>query len=124
MISLMTRNQNDIESKTTTLSRIEQILKTTTLFINFTNFYKCFIHAFFKTSAELISFLKKNEKEKFKIKFVMISKIKIFMKLIKKIFMNASMLRHYEFDVESIIKTNVFDFVIMRIFSQFAEIDD
>jgi hypothetical protein len=30
MISSMTRNQNDIESKTTTLSKIEQVSKTTT----------------------------------------------------------------------------------------------
>jgi hypothetical protein len=30
MISSMTRSQNDIESKTTTLSRIEQISETTT----------------------------------------------------------------------------------------------
>jgi hypothetical protein len=46
------------------------------------------------------------------------------MKLIKKVFMNASMLRHYKFDDESMMKTNVFNFVITRIFSQFAEIDD
>jgi hypothetical protein len=30
MISSMTRNQDDIESKMTTLSKIEQVLKTTT----------------------------------------------------------------------------------------------
>jgi hypothetical protein len=34
------------------------------------------------------------------------------------------MLRYYEFNDESMIKTNVFDFIITRIFSQFAEIDD
>jgi hypothetical protein len=38
--------------------------------------------------------------------------------------MNASMLRHYELDDESMMKINVFDFVITRIFSQLAEIDD
>jgi hypothetical protein len=38
--------------------------------------------------------------------------------------MSASMLRHYELDDESMMKINVFDFVITRIFSQFAEIDD
>jgi hypothetical protein len=94
------------------------------IFINFANFYKRFVHAFFKTSAKLISLLKKSEKEKFKIKFVMISKAKEFMKSIKRIFMSASMLRHYEFDDESMMKTNVFDFVITKIFSQLAEIDD
>jgi hypothetical protein len=31
MISSMTRNQNDMKSKTTTLSKIEQVLETTTL---------------------------------------------------------------------------------------------
>jgi hypothetical protein len=69
------------------------------VFIKFANFYKRFVHAFFKTSAELISLLKKNEKEKFKIKFVMISKTKKFMKSIKRTFMNASILRHYKLDV-------------------------
>ncbi len=94
------------------------------IFINFANFYKRFVHAFFKTSAELIFLLKENEKKEFKIKFVMISKAKKFMKSIKRIFMSASMLRHYEFDDESMMKINVFDFVITKIFSQLAEIDD
>jgi hypothetical protein len=94
------------------------------IFIKFANFYKRFVHAFFKTSAELISLLKENEKEKFKIKFVMISKTKKFMKSIKRIFINASTLRYYKFDDESMMKINVFDFVITKIFSQLAEIDD
>jgi hypothetical protein len=54
----------------------------------------------------------------------MISEAKEFMKLIKRVFMSASMLRHYELDDESMMKTDVFDFVIARIFSQLAEIDD
>jgi hypothetical protein len=94
------------------------------IFINFANFYKRFVHAFFKASAELISLLKEDEKKKFKIKFVMISEAKEFMKSIKRVFMSASMLRHYEFDDESMMKTDVFDFVIAKIFSQLAEIDD
>jgi hypothetical protein len=98
--------------------------KNVQIFINFANFYKRFVHVFFKASAELISLLKENEKKKFKIKFVMISKTKKFIKSIKGIFMNASMLRYYEFDDESIMKINVFNFVITRIFSQLAEIDD
>jgi hypothetical protein len=93
-------------------------------FIDFANFYKRFVRAFFKASAELISLLKENEKNKFKIKFVMISETKEFMKSIKRVFMNASMLRHYEFDDESMMKINAFDFFITRIFSQLAEIDD
>jgi hypothetical protein len=34
------------------------------VFINFANFYKRFVYAFFKASAELISLLKENEKKK------------------------------------------------------------
>jgi hypothetical protein len=94
------------------------------VFIDFANFYKRFVHAFFKISVELFSLLKKNDKNKFKIKFVMISEAKKFMKSIKRIFMNASMLRHYEFDDESMMKINAFDFVIVDIFSQLVEIDD
>jgi hypothetical protein len=93
-------------------------------FIDFANFYKRFVHAFFKINAELFSLLKKNDKSKFKIKFIMTFEAKEFMKSIKKIFMNASMLRHYEFDDESMMKIDAFDFVIVDIFSQLVEIDD
>jgi hypothetical protein len=54
----------------------------------------------------------------------MIFETKKFMKSIKRIFMNASMLHHYEFDDESMMKINTFDFVIADIFSQLVEIDD
>jgi hypothetical protein len=94
------------------------------VFIDFANFYKRFVHAFFKISAELFSLMKKDDKNKFKIKFVMISETKKFMKSIKKIFISASMLRHYELDDESMMKINAFDFVIADIFSQLVKIDD
>ncbi len=93
-------------------------------FIDFANFYKRFVHAFSKVSAELFSLLKNDDKNKFKIKFVMISEAKEFMKSIKKVFMSASMLRHYELDDESMMKIDAFDFVIADIFSQFVKIDD
>jgi hypothetical protein len=93
-------------------------------FIDFANFYKRFVHAFFKVNAELFSLLKKDDKSKFKIKFIMISETKEFMKSIKRIFMNASMLRHYEFDDESMMKIDAFNFVIVDIFSQLVKIDD
>jgi hypothetical protein len=98
--------------------------KNVQVFIDFANFYKRFVHAFFKISVELFSLLKKNDKNKFKIKFVMIFETEEFMKSIKRIFMSASMLRHYELDDESIMKINAFDFVIVDIFSQFVKIDD
>jgi hypothetical protein len=98
--------------------------KNVQVFIDFANFYKRFVHASFKISAELFFLLKKNDKSKFKIKFVMISETKEFMKSIKRIFINASMLRHYEFDEKSMIKIDAFDFVIADIFSQFVKIDD
>ncbi len=93
-------------------------------FIDFANFYKRFVHAFFKINAELFFLLKNDDKCKFKIKFVMISETKEFMKLIKKIFMSASMLRHYELDDESMMKIDAFNFVIADIFSQLVKIDD
>jgi hypothetical protein len=94
------------------------------IFIDFANFYKRFVHAFFEINAELIFLLKKDDKNKFKIKFVMISEAKKFLKSIKRVFMSASMLRHYEFDDESMMKIDAFDFVIADIFSQLVEIDD
>ncbi len=94
------------------------------IFINFGNFYKFFIHTFIKINADLIFLLKENEKEKFKFKFVIILKTTKFMKLIKKIFMNTLILRYYKFNDKSMLIINVFDFVITRIFSQLAKIDD
>jgi hypothetical protein len=38
--------------------------------------------------------------------------------------MSASMLRHYEFDDESMMKIDALDFVIADIFSQLVKIDD
>jgi hypothetical protein len=98
--------------------------KNVQIFIDFANFYKRFVHAFFKINAEFFSLLKNDDKNKFKIKFVMIFETKEFMKSIKRIFMNASMLRHYEFDDESMMKIDAFDFVIVDIFSQLVKIDD
>ncbi len=98
--------------------------KNVQIFIDFANFYKRFVHAFSKVNVELFFLLKKDDKNKFKIKFVMIFKIKKFMKSIKRIFISASMLHHYEFDDESMMKIDAFDFVIADIFSQLAEIDD
>ncbi len=98
--------------------------KNVQIFIDFANFYKRFVHAFSKVSAELFSLLKNDDKNKFKIKFVMISETKEFMKSIKKVFINASMLRHYEFDDESMMKIDTFNFVIVDIFSQLVKIDD
>ncbi len=54
----------------------------------------------------------------------MIFETKKFIKSIKKIFMNASMLRHDELDDESMMKIDAFDFVIVDIFSQLVKIDD
>ncbi len=93
-------------------------------FIDFANFYKRFVHAFSKVSSELFSLLKNDDKSKFKTKFVMIFETRKFMKSIKRIFMSASILRHYELDDESMMKIDAFDFVIADIFSQLVKIDD
>jgi hypothetical protein len=93
------------------------------VFINFANFYKRFVYAFFKMSAKLISLLKKTKK-KIQNQIRHDFKNEKFMKLIKKVFMNASMLRQYKLDDELIMKINVFDYVITKIFSQLAKIDN
>jgi hypothetical protein len=73
----------------------------------------------------LTSLLKKDEKSKFKIKFVLISERIESMKALKRVFTSASMLRYYEFDDEStMITMNVLNFVIARMFFQLEEIDD
>ncbi len=82
------------------------------------------MYDFSRALIDLTSLLKKDEKNKFKIKFVLTSERIESMKTLKRVFTNALMLRHYEFDDESMIKTNVSNFVITRIFLQFEEIDD
>jgi hypothetical protein len=46
------------------------------------------------------------------------------MKTLKRVFTSASMLRHYEFDDELMMKTNVSNFVIAEMFFQLKKIDD
>jgi hypothetical protein len=46
------------------------------------------------------------------------------MKTLKRVFTSASMLRHYEFEDESMMKTNVSNFVIAKMFSQLEKIND
>ncbi len=82
------------------------------------------MYDFFWTSVDLTSLLKKDEKNKFKIKFVLTSKRIESMKTLKRVFTSASILRHYELDDESMMKTNVSNFVIARMFFQLEEIDD
>ncbi len=82
------------------------------------------MYDFFRISIDLTSLLKKDEKNKFKIKFMLISEKVELMKTLKLVFTSALMLRHYEFDDESIMKTNVSNFVIARMFFQLEEIND
>ncbi len=98
--------------------------KNVQFFIKFTNFYRCFVYDFSQTSIDLTSLFKKDEKNKFKIKFVLISEKIESMKTLKRVFTSASMLRHYEFDDELMMKTNVSNFVIAEMFFQLKKIDD
>jgi hypothetical protein len=98
--------------------------KNVQFFIKFANFYRRFMYDFSRASFELTSLFKENEKSKFKIKFVFILKEIESMKTFKRVFTSASMLRHYEFNDELIIKMSVSNFVIAKMFSQLEKIDD
>jgi hypothetical protein len=93
-------------------------------FIEFVNFYRRFVYAFFRASFKLTSFFKKDEKNKFKIKFVLILKRIQSMKTLKRVFTSSLMFRRYELDNELMMKINVSNFVIATMFFQFEEIDD
>ncbi len=61
-------NFDDITMQTNKIIVVKNLSKSkfyknVQIFINFADFYKRFVHAFFKTNAELISLLKKNEKK-------------------------------------------------------------
>ncbi len=82
------------------------------------------MYDFFRASIDLTSLFKKDEKNKFKIKFVLTSEKIESMKTLKQVFISALMLRHYKLDDESIMKTNVSNFVIAKMLSQLKKIDD
>jgi hypothetical protein len=88
------------------------------VFINFANFYKRFIKYFSRIIANLTNLLKKEKKKKFIQKFVFISEIKKTFKELKRAFILASMLIHFNLKRKILVKIDVSEYTLFEMISQ------
>jgi hypothetical protein len=99
-----------------------QFHKNVQIFLDFANFYKRFIKSFLRIIFALCAFLKKNDKDKFYICFVLTSKAKEFFEKFRKAFLTAFLLRYFDLNRKIKLKTNASKFVISKIISQLNKI--
>jgi hypothetical protein len=91
------------------------------VFLDFANFYRRFIKDFSRIAFALCALLKESDKDKFHIFFVLTLKAKEFFEKLRKAFLTASLLRHFDSDRKIKLKTDASKFVISRIISQLNE---
>jgi hypothetical protein len=87
------------------------------VFIDFANFYRRFIRYFSRITADLTNLLKEEKKRKFIQKFVFISEIKKTFEELKRVFISASMLMHFNSKREIFIKIDVFEYALFEVIS-------
>ena len=97
--------------------KISRTIKDVQTFFDFVNFYRRFIHKYFNLAQFLTTLTKKDNKEKLFSWTSNESKDKIFQQL-KQAFAFISILRHFDFNLETWLKIDVFDFVVIVILSQ------
>jgi hypothetical protein len=86
-----------------------------------TNFYRRFIKNFSRITRDLIAILQSDVKKKFSSSLKMISKARIVFEILKKTFITALMLRHFDLKKKIKLKIDVSEFVISEINSQSQE---
>jgi hypothetical protein len=88
------------------------------IFLEFVNFYKRFIEIFSRIAKTFSFLLKKENKKRFRKKFVFNADAKKAFEILKIAFTNVSMLLHFDLDKRNQLKTNAFDFVLSTIIFQ------
>jgi DNA-binding transcriptional regulator/RsmH inhibitor MraZ len=88
------------------------------VFINFANFYRRFIRYFSRIAADLTNLLKEEKKKKFTQKFVLISETKKAFEELKRAFISASMLMHFDSKRKILIETDVSEYALFEVISQ------
>jgi DNA-binding transcriptional regulator/RsmH inhibitor MraZ len=88
------------------------------VFINFANFYRRFIRYFNRIAADLTNLLKEEKKKKFTQKFLFISETKKTFEELKRAFISASMLMHFDSKRKILIETDVFEYALFEVISQ------
>jgi hypothetical protein len=85
------------------------------------NFYRRFIEDFSRIARDLTAILQNDVKKKFSSSLRMISKARTVFEILKKAFIIASMLRHFDSKKKIKLKIDVSEFAISRIISQLQE---
>jgi hypothetical protein len=91
------------------------------VFIDFANFYRRFIRYFSRIIADLTNLLKEEKKRKFTQKFVFINETKKTFKELKRAFISASMLMHFNSKRKILIETDVSEYALFEMISQWYE---
>jgi hypothetical protein len=86
--------------------------------LSMTNFYRRFIKDFSRIARDLTDILQNDVKRKFSNSLKMILKARIIFEILKKAFITASMLRHFDSKKKIKLKTDTSEFVISEIISQ------
>jgi hypothetical protein len=94
------------------------------IFFEFANFYKRFIEIFSRIAKTLTFLLKKENKKRFRERFVFNTDAKKAFEILKIVFTCVSMLLHFDLDKRSQLKTNAFNFVLSTIISQLVKLID
>ena len=88
------------------------------IFLRFVNFYKRFIYCYFRTIASLTNLFKSNENEKKKNSFEWPNEVEQTFCQLKNIFISISLFIYYGFLKRNRTKIDIFNFAIVKIFSQ------
>jgi len=88
------------------------------VFLNFINFYRCFIKVYSQIVSSLTSLLKSNKNEKKTELFKWFENTeKTFCKL-KDVFITALIFVYFDFNLKNWVKTDTLNYVVMRIYTQ------
>jgi len=93
------------------------------IFLRFTKFYQQFIKEFFQIIMLLINLIKSAKKKMMHSFFAMTSKAREAFERLKTIFVNALILKHYDWDADLCMKINAFNREVEDVLSQKSKTD-
>ena len=98
-----------------------KIYREVQVFLDFANFYRRFIYRYSSIAASLTSLLKSSKKNKKSKSFLWIDEAKQAFNELRFIFSFASLLYHFDSIKKIRVKTDVLNFAVAKILSQFDE---
>ena len=121
IVKIKNIRMNSNRIKTITKWSIFRCYKNVQIFLKFVNFYKKFIKKFNRIIAKLSDLLKNNKKSKFTFKFVYTAKVEAAFEKFKRLFIQISLLWHFDSEKKILIKTNVFNYAVFEILFQWND---